>query len=155
MTALRKVGPATGRRAEPRPDRRAEHARRLDRALAELAGERGADSRGRDAEDATDDTDGTEAAPRSGSALHVLARWGLRVRPPYYYGLLSAWLYYALLLVPATGAGLWLLVWRHDAVRLLAMLSTTLQIGLGLAFVAAVLCWVVARVRRLSRWDAL
>lgn len=115
-----------------------EHVRRLDAALAELAGDR----------------DAGPARPRR-SWLHGLARLGLRVRPPYYYGFLGAWAYYAVLLVPPAGLGMWTLVWRHDDVRPRSMLATSLEVGLGCAAVAALLAMAIARLRRLTRWHAL
>ena len=115
----------------------AEHARRLDRALLELRG-RGADP---------------DRPPRS--VLRALARAGLRLRPPYYYPLAGACAHYALLLTPFAGAVAWLLVWRHDAVRPLSLLSSSVQMGLVLGVAAGILSWLVARLRRLSRWHEL
>ena len=117
---------------------RAEHARRLDRALLELAG-RGDDPH----------------APPPRSALRALAALGLPVRPPYYWGLLGASLHYALLLTPLVGAALWLLVWRHDQVRVPSMVSSSVQIGLALGVAAGVLSRAVAWLRGLSRWNEL
>ena len=118
----------------PRRDASAEHARKLDAALAELAR--------------------SDAPPRR-SVLRGLARVGLRLRPAYYYGLLGAWAYYALLLVPLSGLALWVLVWRHDAVRPLSLVTSSLQIGLALGAAAAVLARINARLRRLTPWGSL
>ena len=116
----------------------AAHRRRLDRALLELAGA---------------DDDPQRPPPRS--VLHGLARVGLRLRPLPYYGLLGSIAFCTAVLVPLVWALLWTLVWRHDEVRTMPTITSSLQIGLALGAVAGTLSWLVARLRRLSRWHEL
>ena len=134
------TGPAGATEPSSTPASRggaAEHRRRLDRALAELAG------------------DDSDPAPPRRSARHALARAGIRLRPPAYYGLLGACAWYALVLTPTVGALLWAFVWRHDEVRLQPMVTSSLQIGLALGVATGLLSWLIARARRLSRWHEL
>jgi len=88
-------------------------------------------------------------------AFHLGRALRLPVRPPHYLGLMGAILHYASMVVPVTGLALWLLVWRHDDIRPLSLLSPVLQVGALPTLCLALFTWLVARWKRLSRWQAL
>jgi len=90
------------------------------------------------------------------SPLYRLGRaLGLPLRPTYYLGLVAGTVHYALMVMPLVGLALWFLIWRHDDVRPVSLVSPVLQISALPSILFAVLTWLVARWKRLSRWREL
>jgi|GEM_PF-3129883 len=87
--------------------------------------------------------------------FHVARALGLPLRPTFYLGLVAGTVHYAAMVVPLVGLALWLLVWRHDEVRPMSLISPVLQVAALPSAALALLTWLVARWKRLSRWHEL